>query len=130
MGMLLNWLVVVPVAAIAFYLFRLLATGSLTAALLGGRIERLIGEVDFGNGALTSVRLRVYKMKRSSGEEFIGLALVTRGIGGVRLMPYRLTLEQARDLAHLLNKAQEPADGLSRERAPAGSRASKTSLRS
>ena len=78
---------------------------TLTGALLGGRINREVGEVPLAKGSLSSQVLRVLEMESPNGERFIGLSAVSKAPLAASMIPYRLSHGQAQDLIALLQRA-------------------------
>jgi hypothetical protein len=104
-----DYVVVAGVAAIALlFVWRFFRSGSLTGALLGGSIERELGELSLGGGALHSQKVKVYAMTSRSGERFVGISLVAKGPMAASVTPFRLFYAQTRELAALLARASEP----------------------
>lgn len=96
-------------AAVALsFAWRLFRNRSLTGALLGGAIERELGEIPLDGGALHSQKLKVYAMKSPSGDRFVGISLVAKAPLAASMTPFKLTTAQARELAGLLTRASEP----------------------
>lgn len=102
-----NLTIAAVAAAVLYFAFRLARTGSLTGALLGGSIEKELGEGALRGGALASQKLKVYAMRTSSGERFVGVSLVSKAPLGASMTPIKLTSAQARELAGLLARAAE-----------------------
>ena len=94
------------VAVLGFFAWRYFRNGrTLTGTLLGGRITQEIGEVALSQGSLMSQVLRVSDMQTPGGERFVALAVVSKAPFGASMVPYRLSLGQARQLASLLQRA-------------------------
>ena len=91
-----------------FFAWRFFRSGSLTGAILGGSIERELGEISLDGGALRSQKLKVYAMKSPSGERFVGVSLVAKAPLAASMTPFKLTSAQARELAGLLTRASGP----------------------
>jgi hypothetical protein len=93
---------VVMIAAFGFRYFRY---GSLTGALLGGRVERTVGEIALS----AKVGSRVLKVdilrKHQQSEACVALSLVSKATFGASMVPIELTNAQAKTLAELLAKA-------------------------
>ena len=77
------------------FAWRFFRSRSLTGALLGGSIEREFGEIPLKGGAFHSQRLKVYAMKSSGGERFVGISLVAKAPLGASMTPFKLTYAQA-----------------------------------
>ena len=98
------WIVFVAVLAnLAWKYFR--NGKSFTGAMLGGRIDREVGEVALAKGAMTSQVLRVLSMESPEGERFIGLSVVSKAPLAASMVPYRLSRSQAQELISLLQRA-------------------------
>jgi len=91
--------------AVASIGWRFLRNGSLTGALLGGRISREVGEIPIATGTASSTVLRVHTMQSSDGELFVGLVLVSKAPLGARMVPIKLSKAQTRHLVALLTQA-------------------------
>ena len=91
-------------AFILYFAWRFARGGSLVGALLGGSIEKECGEISLQAGGLTSQRLKVYAMRSSSGERFVGVAIVAKAPVGASMTPFKLTYEQAQELASILSQ--------------------------
>jgi len=89
----------------AFFLYRFVRSGSLTGALLGGKITREIGEIRLSDGLASSQTLKVHAMESGSGESFVGVAIVSKAALGASIVPFRLSNSQARALIQLLERA-------------------------
>ena len=99
---------------IAFGVFALIAAGFLTArlkygswtgAFLRGHIEQTYGEVTLSRGIGSSQVLKVVALSGTGGEAFVGLVITAKAPMGASMTPYRLSKDQARELAGLLNEA-------------------------
>jgi hypothetical protein len=86
-------------------IWRYFRSGSLTGALLGGRIKREIGQILLVDGTVSSRKLTINAMESSDGESFVGLALVSKAPLGASMVPFKLTKVQAQDLVRLLQQA-------------------------
>ena len=80
-------------------------TGSLTGAMLGGKINREIGQIDLARTTTSSEVLRVFSMESSSGEKFVGISVVSKAALGASMVPFRMSATQAQELARLLESA-------------------------
>ena len=90
---------------LAFFLYRYVRSGSLAGALLGGKIVQEVGEIRLDEGLASSQTLKVHAMQSHSGENFVGVALVSKAALGASMMPFRLSKSQARALIQLLERA-------------------------
>lgn len=91
---------------VAAFVWRLFRHGTLTGALLGGRVEHEVGEIELQKGLGGSQVLRVSSMKSPDGEKFVGIALVSKAALGASMVPVRLSHSQAAELARLLESAR------------------------
>jgi hypothetical protein len=91
------------------FVWKYFRSGSLTGALLGGKISKSIGEIQLSSGNMSSRVMRVYSMKSSDGEKFVGLSIVSKAAFGASMAPFRLTNAQAGELALMLQQASNPS---------------------
>ena len=91
--------------AIAHMAWRYFRNGSFTGAMLGGKIKREIGQASASRGSFSSQTLKVYSMKSSDGESFVGMSLVYKAPLAVSMQPIKLSKSQAQDLVRLLQQA-------------------------
>ena len=97
------WAIVAFVVAnLAWRYFR---SGSLTGAMLGGKIQREVGQTLISSGSFSSQTLKVYSMESSDGESFIGMSLIYKAPLAVSMQPIKLSKSQAQDLVRLLQQA-------------------------
>ncbi|HEY2346924.1 MAG TPA: hypothetical protein VGH80_13785 [Xanthomonadaceae bacterium] len=88
------------------FVFRYIRNGSLTGALLGGRIKRTTGEIALSGGQFTSRVLSVHVLEPTSGEKpFVALSIVSKAPLGASMIPVKLTFAQAQQLIALLQQA-------------------------
>jgi hypothetical protein len=90
------------VANMAWRYFR---SGSFTGAMLGGKIQREVGQTSISGSLFSSQMLKVYSMESSEGESFIGMSLVYKAPFAVSMQPIKLSKSQAQDLVRLLQAA-------------------------
>ena len=90
---------------VAHLLWRFFRSGSLTGAMLGGRIAKEVGEISLAKGAVSSQLLRVLEMESHSGERFVGVAVVSKAPMAASMMPFKLSRAQAQELVVLLQRA-------------------------
>ena len=88
-------------------LFGRLKYGSWTGAFLKGSIEQTYGEVMLARGVASSQVLKVVALKDSGGESFVGLVITSKAPLAASMTPYRLSKDQARELAGLLSVASK-----------------------
>jgi len=101
------WLL--PLAIVGVFAWRFIRSGSLTGALLGGRISNTVGEVELRSSALTSRVLKVHVLEtKSDVTPQVALAIVSKAPLAASMVPIKLSRDQARQLASLLEKAAGP----------------------
>lgn len=88
----------------AAFLWRFFSSGSLTGAMLGGKISKELGVISLGGGTFTSQNLKVLAMKSKNGEQFIALSVVSKAPFGASMVPFKLTKPQAQELIRLLQQ--------------------------
>ena len=86
--------------------WRYFRSGSLTGAILGGKITREIGEVALASGAVSKA-LKVQTMESSADGTFISLILVEKTAFGANLTPVKLSKPQTQELITLLRDAMQ-----------------------
>lgn len=87
------------------FVWKFFKSGSLTGAMLGGRVHREVGELELQKGMATSQVLRVLSMEAADGERFIGVSVVSKAPLGASTVPFRLSRVQAQELSRLLETA-------------------------
>jgi hypothetical protein len=87
------------------FAWRFFRSGSLTGAILGGRVTREVGEIPLASGALSSTVLKVQAMESSEGEPVVALVVVSKAPLGASMMPIKLTKTRTRELMSLLQQA-------------------------
>ena len=92
----------VVVGSFAWRYFR---SGSLTGALLGGRVTREVGVVSLSDRSMSSQNLKVNVLEASGGESFIALSLVSKAPLAASMVPIKLSRPQAQELVQLLQQA-------------------------
>jgi len=85
--------------------WRYLRSGSLTGAMLGGKIKREVGAIALESRHLSSHNLKVHAMESPNGESFVGLSLVSKAPLAVSMVPLKLTRANAQELVRLLQQA-------------------------
>src|SRR5262245_4290691 len=93
------------VLIVAFFVSRFVRYGSLTGALLGGRIDQTVGEVVVSGSGAISQTLKVGLINSPGKGSRVALSLVSKALLGASLVPIALTKEQARSLSELLAQA-------------------------
>ena len=89
---------------VATFAWRFFSSGSLTGALLGGRIRRELGVISLKEGGFTSQNLKVMAMEAKSGEQFIALSIVSKAPLGASMVPFKLSKSQAQELVRILQQ--------------------------
>jgi hypothetical protein len=88
------------------FVWRYLRSGSLTGALLGGKIESTIGEITLSRAGLSSSVLRIHVMRETGqSDPFLGLSVVSKAPLGASMVPVRLTRAQVQELQTMLQQA-------------------------
>jgi hypothetical protein len=85
--------------------YRIIRHGGFKAAMFGARIEHTVGEVAGERQGSMGVALRVHALRRDDSEMLVGIELVARSFASYRMMPVTLTVNQAQQLASLLQNA-------------------------
>ena len=92
-------------AIVGSFAWRYFKNGSLSGAMLGGKIQRELGEIELKKSMGVSQVLRVAVMEASDGERFVGVSVVSKAALGAGMVPFRLSRAQASELARLLEVA-------------------------
>lgn len=79
--------------------------GSIRGALLGYKVERVIGEVLGEKSAMQGVTVRVNKLEGNSDQGNVGIELVAKSFASYQMTPVTLNREAALKLAELLRTA-------------------------
>ena len=88
------------------FLFKRAKYGSWTGAFLGASIKREVGEVTLDKFQMTTRTIRFAVMGDArSDNDCVGLTLISKAALGASMVPYKLTRQQALDLAMLLQQA-------------------------
>jgi hypothetical protein len=87
------------------FLFKRLKYGSWTGAFLKGSVEQTYGEVLLSGGMVSSQVLKVVDLRDDNGEAFVGLVITAKAPLAASMTPFRLSKDQARELAGLLSMA-------------------------
>jgi hypothetical protein len=96
----------IPVLILAYFAWRYFKYGSLTGAMLGGRISRTIGEVKVSTSSFSSSVLRVGVLETDPlAPPQVALTVVSKAVLAASMVPFKLSADQARQLAALLNQA-------------------------
>jgi hypothetical protein len=90
-----------------FFLFKRLRYGSWTGAFVNARIERTVGEIEL-RSSLISQKMEVHAMEGTPPtEKFVGLTIASKAFLSASMTPFKLTRQQALDLAALLQQAAQ-----------------------
>jgi len=93
-------------AIIASFLYKRAKYGSWTGALLGASIKHEVGEVTLDKRQMVTRTIKVAIMGDArSGDNFVGLTLISKAALGAGMMPLKLTRQQALELSALLQQA-------------------------
>jgi hypothetical protein len=90
------------VLVVGNFLFGRLKYGSWTGAFLKGSIEQTYGQVDLSRGIGSSQVMKVVALRDNDGGQFVGLVITAKAPLGASMTPYRLSKDQAHQLANLL----------------------------
>ena len=85
--------------------YRIIRHGGFRAAMFGARIEHTVGEVSGERQGSMGIALKVHALRRDNSELLVGIELVAKGFASYRMMPVTLTVNQAQQLAILLQNA-------------------------
>jgi hypothetical protein len=91
-----------------FFLLGRIKYGSWVGAFLRGRIEQTYGEIVLSGGIAMSHALKVVQLRDRDGQAFVGLVITTKAPLAVKMTPFRLSKDQARELCALLSLAAQP----------------------
>jgi hypothetical protein len=102
-----SFLVIVFAIVAGFFLFKRLRYGSWTGAFVNARIERTIGEIEL-RSSLIRQKFEVHVMEGAQPtERFVGLTIVSKALLSASMTPFKLTRQQALDLAAMLQQAAQ-----------------------
>src|SRR5262245_36254457 len=91
---------------IGYFVSRYVRHGGFSAALFGARIQRTVGEVESAKALGMRSVLKIHVLEAEPGQApLVGLSEVTKGFASRRLTVLKLTPDQAKLLALLLNQA-------------------------
>jgi hypothetical protein len=97
---------IIFVAVLGIFVFRFVRNGSVTGALLGGRIADTVGEISLTSSGLASRVLKVQTMEPSLDEKpSVALSIVSKAPLGASVVPIKLTPAQTQELVVLLQRA-------------------------
>ena len=91
----------------AAFLIGRLKYGSWTGAFLRASIEKTYGEIVLSRGISSSQVLKIMALKDRDGKAFVGLVISAKAPFSASVTPYRISKDQARELAGLLTVAAE-----------------------
>ena len=86
-------------------LYRLVRYRSIAGALFGAPSVEKLGQVSAADSMHMPVQVRVHSLDSSVPYRAVGLELVAKALGHIRVMPVTLSNEQALQLAKLLTEA-------------------------
>ena len=96
---------VVFAAIVGYFAYRIIRHGGFKAAMFGARIEQTVGEVPGENQGPMRIALKVHALRRDDSEKLIGIELVAKSFASYQMMPITLSVNQAQQLASLLQNA-------------------------
>src|SRR5260221_14091651 len=96
---------IVFAAVIGYFGYRMIRYGGLKAAMFGARIDHTVGEVRAEKQGPMSVALKVHALRRDDSEKLIGIELVAKSFASYQMVPITLSVNQAQQLASLLQNA-------------------------
>jgi len=96
---------VVVAAIVAYFGYRMVRHGGFKAAMFGARIYRTVGEVSAEKQGPMRIALKVHVLQRDPSEKLIGIELVAKSFASYQMMPVTLSVNQAEQLASLLQNA-------------------------
>lgn len=76
--------------------------GSWTGSFLKGTIDQTHGEVELSRGLANSQLMKVVTLREDGGSEFVGLVITAKAPLAASMQPFRLSKDQAQELARLL----------------------------
>jgi hypothetical protein len=79
--------------------------GSWTGSFLKGTIDQTHGEVELSRGLASSQLMKVVTLREDGGGEFVGLVITAKAPLAASMQPFRLSKDQAQELARLLTVA-------------------------
>lgn len=86
-------------------LYRLVRFRSIAGALFGAATIEKLGEVSAADSLHMPVQVKVHSLDSAAPYRAVGLELVAKALGHIRVMPVTLSREQALQLAKLLTEA-------------------------
>ena len=102
------WPLLIPLAALAFFGWRYFKSGSVVGALLGGRLRETVGEIPLPTRGAGSRVIRVSTFEPNDGGPLeVALAIASKTPLSASVVPFKLSRDEARQLAVLLQKAAD-----------------------
>jgi len=99
------WIIAVLVARA---LFGLIKHHGFRGMLFGADIERTLGEVSLDGRGLTNTSMKVHRLATDDSDgPMVGLEVVSWSFASYHVLPLRLSLQHANELARLLKEATE-----------------------
>jgi hypothetical protein len=93
------------VAMLGYFGYQIFRHGGFKAAMFGARIEQMVGEVPVEKQGWMSVALKVHALRRDDSEKLVGIEIVAKSFGSYQMTPITLSVQQAQQLASLLQNA-------------------------
>jgi hypothetical protein len=90
---------------LGYFAYRVLRHGGFKAAMFGASIEQTVGEVAGERQGSVGVGLKVHALRRDGTEKLVGLEVVAKSAASYQMLPITLSLDQAQQLASLLQAA-------------------------
>jgi hypothetical protein len=105
LAFLFPWVIFVGVGAT--FLYKRLKYGSWTGAFVSAKIERTVGEVEL-RSSLIRQKLEVHSMEgERPAERYVGVTIVSKALLSASMIPFKMTRQQALELAALLQQAAQ-----------------------
>jgi hypothetical protein len=102
------WPMLIPLAALAFFGWRYFNSGSVVGALLGGRLRETVGEIPLPARGACSRVIQVSTFEPNDGGPLeVALAIASKTPLSASVVPFKLSRDEARQLALLLQKAAD-----------------------
>lgn len=87
----------------AFFIFKLGQRGSFKGALFNATIKGSSQEIGGSGTGLLKSKVKVHSMERN-GQQLVGLELIASGFGSYEMMPFTLSISEARELIYVLEQ--------------------------
>lgn len=88
-----------------YFAYRVLRHGGIKAAMFGASIEHTVGEIAGERQGSVGMGLKVHALRREGAERLVGIEIVAKSAMSYQMMPITLSVDQARQLASLLQTA-------------------------